>query len=213
MRRKVGRIHIVPWHLRDEACTQQASKRAEHQALIALVGYVIKKNGAQHIAGKRLNAPTLVPGRLARSRQTNREHHVSARRLRRDGDGSGGRLTDRFRLMLDNNLRVCSQFRSGFSRLQAVHFRSDISLRFRSNFRLYRLRIVGAQGCELVGRQFLPTLACGLRFVRATLGASSHEFFAHPVAHSLVCNTPLPFVAKYAHQSRYLEQAGGLSRS
>jgi hypothetical protein len=70
----------------------------------------------------------------------------------------------------------------GFAGLQAVHLRSDIGLGL--GFRL--LGVGGPKGRWLIGRYLLPDFARGLGIVGPTSGTSSHEFIAHPLAHTLL---------------------------
>ena len=64
MRAQVCGIHIVPRHLRNQPRPQQAAQRTEDQPLVPLIGNVVKENRPQQVAGKRRDAPALVPGRL-----------------------------------------------------------------------------------------------------------------------------------------------------
>ena len=80
---QVGRVHVVPRHLRNQPRPQQAPQRRKHQPLVPLVGDVVKEQRPQQIARKRRHPAALVPGRLARARETNRQNHVSLGRLRR----------------------------------------------------------------------------------------------------------------------------------
>ncbi len=75
MRRQITGINVIPWHTGDQPGTEQGSERGKDKALIALFCNVVKKDLAQHIAGKRSHAAALKPGRLTRSRQTNSENN------------------------------------------------------------------------------------------------------------------------------------------
>ena len=103
MRREIGRVHVIPGHLRNQSRAQQRTQRGEHQTLIPLLGNVVEEDGAQQIARERRHAAALEPCRLAGAGQPDGQHYKAprrprrARRLRWDGGG-------RFRLCLHNQL-------------------------------------------------------------------------------------------------------------
>src|SRR6185437_9862876 len=82
MWRQIGCVDIVPRHFRYQSRTQQRAQCRKYKPLIALFRDVVEQNAAQHVAGKRRDSAAFEPGRLARSRQSNRQDDVTLWRFR-----------------------------------------------------------------------------------------------------------------------------------
>src|SRR5579871_1048292 len=104
MRRKVRGIHVVPRHLGNQSRPQQTPQRRKHQSLIPLLRNVIEQERPQQIARQRSNPPPLIPGRLPRPWQPDRQHHISLRRFSRNLFRR--RCSQRLRLRLHHHPRL-----------------------------------------------------------------------------------------------------------